>query len=146
MFFHKRSAILVALLAGLLVSSSYAGRAAFFYFLPQKPQRHAARRTHAPAALHRPLGRTADADRRHAETQMVFGVDVDGLQPGQAASWTSPPSAIRFAACATCRRASTTCRRCCIVRDVPSRRRPDGEAADGSRRRPALEPRARQPL
>ena len=32
------------------------------------------------------------------------------------------------------------------VRDVPPRRRPHGEAADGPRRRPAVEPRAGQPL
>ena len=77
-------------------------------------------------------------------TQMMFGMDVDGLKPGQAYRGRFGAWAIRCDTCTMFRRATTTCRRCFIVTRRFIARRPHGEAADGPRRRPALEHRAGQ--
>ena len=80
-------------------------------------------------------------------TQMVFGMDVDGVRAGQ-------PIVVRhrltglsdLEAERRSGRRLLRAGRAASLRDVPPRRRPHGEAADGSRRRPALESRAGKPL
>ena len=115
MFFHKRSAILVALLAGLLVSSSYAAGPTFSVSFPKS-------RSEKPldGRIFLLLSTDPSAEPRmqiddSVRTQMMFGMDVDAMHPGQAVIWTIRPMGIPFAACATCRRETTTCRRCCIA-------------------------------
>ncbi len=84
MFFHKRSAILVALLAGLLVSSSYAAGPTFSVSFPKS-------RSEKPldGRIFLLLSTDPSAEPRmqiddSVRTQMMFGMDVDGMQPGQA--------------------------------------------------------------
>ncbi len=80
-------------------------------------------------------------------TQMIFGVDVDGLPPGQIVTvderaYGYPVRSLRDVKAGRVFRAG----RPPSLRNLSSRRRPHREAPHGSRRRPALEPGARQPL
>ena len=80
-------------------------------------------------------------------TQMVFGMDVDAMTPGQpvtldAGAFGFPIRSLHDVPAGRLLRAG----RAASVRDVPPRRRPDTQAPDGSRRRTALEPGARQPV
>ena len=80
-------------------------------------------------------------------TQQVFGIDVDGWKPGAVATFDAERARLsarapRAGAAGHLQRAGAAP----PLRDVPPRRRPHGEAADGPRRGAAVEPRARQPL
>ena len=110
----------------------------------------AARRPAAAAALdrrHRPSRASRSAT--SPKTQQVFGIDVDGLEArarrpsidasvarlsGRAAWRDVPPGDVPRPGAAP------------PLRDLPPRRRPRRQAADGPRRGPAVEPRAGQPL
>ena len=81
-----------------------------------------------------------------AKSQQVFGIDVLGWKPGEAKVFDAsvlgyPAEALGDVKAGALPRAGAAPQ----VRDVPPRRRPRGEAADGPRRGPAVEPRARQP-
>ena len=81
------------------------------------------------------------------ETQLAFGIDVEGLAPGQAGGRSTPASS------ATRRQPRRDAGRGVHgagspppLRDLPPRRRPHGEAPHGPRRGPAVEQGARQSL
>ena len=84
MFFHKRSAILVALLVGLLVSAlSHAAGPSFSVSFPKS-------RSEKPldGRIFLLLSNDPSAEPRmqiddSVRTQMMFGMDVDGMKPGQ---------------------------------------------------------------
>ena len=83
---HKRSVILFALITGLLVSApfSYAAGPSFSVSFPKS-------RSQQPldGRIFLLLSNDPSAEPRmqiddSVRTQMIFGVDVDGMQPGQA--------------------------------------------------------------
>ena len=86
MVFHKRSVILVALITGLLVSDSFS-HASGPSFLVSFPRNHSEKALDGRILLL--LSNDPSAEPRmqiddSVRTQMIFGVDVDGMQPGQA--------------------------------------------------------------
>ena len=148
MFFYKRSVIFFALIIGILISAPVSHALVRAFRSPfRNPQSKAARWPHVPAAFDRPLRRTSYADQRLRRTQMVFGMDVDGMKPGQPLSVDD--SAIGYPV----RSLSDVPAGEYYVQAVLHRyetfhplRRPHRQAADGPRRRAALEPRAGQSL
>ena len=84
MFFRRRSVILVALITGLLISASRASGPSFSVSFPKS-------RSEKPldGRIFLLLSSDPSAEPRmqindSVNTQMIFGVDVDGMQPGQA--------------------------------------------------------------
>ncbi len=89
MFVPKRSAILVALIAGLLVSSSHAAGPAFSVSFPKS-------RSEKPLDGGLLLLSTDPAAEPRMQiddtpkTQMIFGKDVEGLRRVRPSSWMNP--------------------------------------------------------
>ena len=86
MFLHKRGGILVVLITGLLVSASFshASGPSFSVSFPKS-------RSEKPldGRIFLLLSNDPSAEPRmqindSVRTQMIFGVDVDGMRPGQA--------------------------------------------------------------
>ena len=81
------------------------------------------------------------------KTQQIFGVDVERARPRERTrSSTRPSSATRCGAWPRFRRGVLRAGGPAPVRDLSPRGRPHGETADGPRRGPAVEQRARQSL
>ena len=91
--------------------------------------------------------RAALPDQRHGpEHQQVFGIDVDGWAPGRRRPSTPACSATRWRAWPRPARRLPGAGAAPPLRDLPPRRRPRGEAADGPRRGAAVEPAPGQPV